>query len=394
MKRNKAVSIFDTLIIGGGYLGLLSGIALAKLGLKTVVLEKGSFDAMAQSHSPCRLFAISQGSCKIIKQHLGLNLLSFGQKINHIRVMEFNTDAHLDFDPKDLHLSSFGIMIEESKLHAMLLLEARKQEDLTLIDGCKIHDVVNTEDFAEITTEKGIYKADLALVCDGKNSLVRSLLGIETRTKSYNQIGIVCDITHKLSHHGIAIEKFIPQGPFAILPKEGGHESSIVWTLETKLAHTLLALDEDSQFALLKERFGDHLGKIKIKSKLKGYPLELKYTTQYSNGRFYLVGDALHAIHPIAGQGLNLSVRDFDVLVKAVSESMSQGLNIGANYNILKYFKSRHFDNQVMMECTTVLNTLFANNIHAIKSARSIGLDLVNSIPALKKIFMLYASGQ
>ncbi|MDF3047386.1 MAG: Ubiquinone biosynthesis hydroxylase, UbiH/UbiF/VisC/COQ6 [Candidatus Midichloriaceae bacterium] len=394
MKRSKAASIVDAVIVGGGYLGLLSGIALAKLGLKTAVLEKGSFNAMAGSHSPCRLFAISQGSCQIIKRHLELDLLSFGQKINHIRVMEFNVDAYLDFDPKNLGLPNFGIMIEESKLHSMLLSEARKQKGLVLVDGCRIHDVVNNEDFAEIITEKGVYKAGLALICDGKNSLVRSLLGIETHTKSYDQMGVVCDVGHKLSHHGIAVEKFIPQGPFAILPKEGGHESSIVWTLETKLAHTLLNLDKDSQFALLKERFGDYLGEIKIKSKLKGYPLELKYTTQYSSGRFYLLGDALHAIHPIAGQGLNLSVRDFNVLMTAVSDSIGQGLNIGANYNILKYFKSRHFDNQVMIESTSILNALFSNNVYAVKCARSIGLDLVNNMPAAKKFFMSYASGQ
>lgn len=384
---------YDALIIGGGYLGLVSGIALARRGIKTVVLERGRFDDMSKSSTPCKLFAISEGSCKIMREHIGVDVTPLGQSINHIRVMEFGTDAYLDFSPHDLHLHNFGVMLEESQLHATLLGIARKTQGLELVEKCQIVDVETAEDKAQVTTGDAIYSANIALVCDGKHSWARSLLGIETIAKNYQQFGVICDIWHKEPHRGIAIEKFTPQGPFAILPKKGGHESSIVWTLETDAAYTAMSLSPQEQLGLIEERFGDALGELKLKSQLKGFPLELKYATTYASGRFYLLGDALHTLHPLAGQGLNLSLRDFEFMINGITESLSLGLDVGMNANMAGYFKARHFDNQVMIESTDFINALFSNNLSLFKCGRSIGLDLVNQMPAVKRFCMRYAVG-
>ncbi len=385
--------MWDVIVIGGSYLGLLSGIALAKQGLRTVILERGSFEDMSRASSPCRLFAISEGSRRIINTHASLDIASLGQNITHIRVMEFGSTSYLDFNPNDLKMHHFGAMVEESVLHKQLLNLAQTTDGLELIEQCKILDVIPQIDTAQVITERGTYRANIALVCDGKNSASKGLLGIETEIKNYGQLAIICDIAHELSHDGIAIENFTPQGPFAILPKIGGHESSLVWTLQTDLAHTVLSLSPREQVSLIYERLGSYLGNLTLKSVLKGYPLELKYATSYSKGRFYLLGDALHAIHPLAGQGLNLSVRDFDYVVTQIIESADLGLDVGANAKLSSYLKARCVDNQVMIESTNLLNALFSNNIALLKCFRSIGLDVVEQIPALKKLFMLYASG-
>jgi 2-octaprenyl-6-methoxyphenol hydroxylase len=383
----------DVVIIGGGYLGLLSGITLAKAGLRTVILERGCFSDMEVSSSPCRLFAISEGSRKIIHTYSGLDVSTLGQNINHIHVMEFGSNAYLDFNPSDLDLPSFGVMVEESILHRQLLSIARSTTNLELIEKSKVLDVVTDDEIVQVITDNNTYKANVALVCDGKNSKVRGLLGIETVSKNYNQLGIICDIEHEYNHKGVAIENFTPQGPFAILPKIGGYESSLVWTLHINLADTMLSLSTDEQLSLICERFGGYLGKLKLKCPLRGYPLELKYATTYHKGRFYLLGDALHSIHPLAGQGLNLSVRDFEYVTKQIIESINLGLDIGMNIKLSYYLKSRSLDNQVMIESTNLLNALFSNNAYILKQFRATGLNIVNQLPALKRLFMLYASG-
>ncbi len=393
MKANSCHNKVDVIVVGGSYLGLLSGITLAALGLKVVVLEKHDFDPLSRPSRPSRLFAISNGSCKIIKQQIGLDMVPLGQNINHIKVMEFGTDASLDFNPRDLSLDNFGVMVEESEFYEKLIDIARRTKGLTLIEKCVISDARSTEDMAEISTKGPTYEASIVLVCDGKNSLLRDLLGIEGITKNYRQSGIICDIWHEADHQGVAVEKFTLQGPFAILPKKGGHESSIVWTLNEELADSVQNLKANEQIELIRERFGMDLGSIKLMSQLKRFPLELRYATTYAEGRFYLLGDALHALHPLAGQGLNLSLRDFEFVVNSIAEAKSLGLDVGANALMADYFKSRYLDNQIMIESTDFINALFSNSFSLLKCSRSLGLDLVDQMPALKSIFMRYAAG-
>ena len=382
-------------IIGGSYSGLITGIALARLGLNVSLLEFNRVFKKTARDEPCKLLAISKNSLAIVQEYLGLNLAKYGQSINQIKVLDHgDASMCLDFNPPEAGLDNFGIMIDEFKLNSLLIKKASTIANLTLIEDFKVTDIKNDGDLASVYGSQGkCYESEIVLVCDGKNSHTKSLLGVENYHKNYHQSAIVCDVSHEHNHMGVAVEKFTTQGPFAILPKKGGHDSSIVWTLPTELAQTVLKLDKISQLELVAQKFDGHLGQLKIASKLKAYPLNLNYSTTYCQGRFYILGDALHSIHPLAGQGLNLSLRDCQFLVSSIKESLALGLDIGSNAIINQYSKARFIDNQAMIEGTNFLNGIFSNDSHFLKAARIFGLDAINELPSVKKYFMLYASG-
>lgn len=384
----------DAIIVGAGYLGMISAIGLASRGFEVLLLERRPYKpTSASTTEPCRLFAISEGSLQVISSLCEIDITNLGQHINGIVVQEFSNGAFLDFNPKQLNMHNFGIMIEESALMDALHERASHVSGIKSIQISEVRDIENTDDYAVVHTDVGSWKGDIVLACDGKFSEVRDLLGIDTTFKSYDQHGVIADITHEKSHHGVAIENFTPQGPFAILPKKGGHESSIVWTLRSDLADGVKKLDKAQVVNLIRERMFDVFGKIELKSDVRSYPLDLKYATKYNVGRFYLLGDALHAIHPLAGQGLNLSIRDADFLINNIIKAKELGLDIGANGLLMEYFKNRSFDNQVMIESTNLLNGLFSNNNSFLRAFRSLGLDAVQEMPWLKKLFILYACG-
>lgn len=385
---------YDAIIVGAGYLGLISAIALGSRDMNVIVLErKSKASKPSANNEPCRLFAISEGSLRVINSLCGLDISSLGQSINGIRVQEFSNGSFLEFDPHQLHMKNFGIMIEEDTMMSALQKKATEYKSISYLYDVTINDVSSNDDDAEIHTNFGTISAPITLVCDGKFSEVRDLLGIETMLKRYHQHGVICDVGHSKNHHGIAIENFTAQGPFAILPKLGGHESSIVWTLESELATGLKKLSKDQITHLIEERMSGVLGDIELKSEVRSYPLDLKYANSYSSGRFYLLGDALHAIHPLAGQGLNLSIRDADFIINSIIKSASLGLDIGMNGLLTEYFKNRNTDNQMMIESTDLLNKLFSNNNVFLRLFRSVGLDAVEQMPGLKRLFILYACG-
>ena len=379
------------IIVGNGHLGIIAAIGLAKLGVNVSIIDhsirKQSFK------SAQRLLALSKNSLDIINGFLNINLTDFGQAINFIRVLENGTNKYLDFDPQEINLDNFGCMIEEHVLNEVLLNHLENIPHIELISDFEITDIIDNGLDASIIGKDYSINADLILACDGKNSPIRQLLGIESHSKNYNQSALVCDISHELNHMGIALENFTPQGPFAILPKKGGFDSSIVWTLPNDLADSVLSLNAHDQLKLIKLRFGDHLGNINLKSDIQAYPLVLNYNTVYSSGRFYLLGDSLHSIHPLAGQGLNLSIRDYQFIAESVHQSIVLGLDIGNNAIISNYKKNRLLDNQIMIESTHLLNLIFSNNNNCLKKIRSYGLKIVNNMPLLKSYFMRYASG-
>ena len=381
---------YDILVIGGGAIGLLTALAMDKLGLKVCILESKTEDRYFSGAQALRLYAISEGSLRTIKEICDISRDTFdAQPINHILVADRITMSSLTFDPKTIGSNDFGLMIDEGSLQRTLF-DAIKSRDIKIIFGQSVESI---EESTITTSKRKRINAKLFAVTDGKKSLTRDLIGIDTRNHKYNQIAFVADIEHDEPHNGLAIENFTPQGPFAILPKIGGNISSIVWTMPKKFASTLQTLDADMLNALINDRASDLLGNAKLISPHAFFELELQEAKDGIYGRFALLGDSLHAIHPIAGQGLNLSIRDLEMLQKAIQEALSCGLDIGNNTLVQDAYKKRELDNKTMITATTVLNALFANNIPVIESIRSLGLSLVDSSHLLKSIFMNYASG-
>ncbi len=239
-------------------------------------------------------------------------------------------------------------------------------------------------------------RARLLVAADGARSTLRQEAGIAAAEITYAQTAIVATVAHELPHGGVAHEHFLPAGPFAMLPMtdaEGLHRSSIVWTERRALAPALLGLDDDGFSAEIERRFGASLGRIQVLGRRWSYPLKLVHAERYAGHRLVLVGDAAHAIHPIAGQGLNLGLRDVAALAEVIVEAHRLGLDIGAADVLAGYERWRRFDVMLLIAVTDSLNRLFSNDIGPLRLARDLGLAAVDRLPPLKRLLMRHAMG-
>ncbi|MGH6727673.1 MAG: ubiquinone biosynthesis hydroxylase [Pseudolabrys sp.] len=234
--------------------------------------------------------------------------------------------------------------------------------------------------------------ARLLVGADGARSKIREQAGIVSHGWNYDQAAIVTTVAHERAHHGRAEEHFLPAGPFAILPLTG-NRSSIVWTEEKREAERIVALPDDDFHAELEKRFGLHLGELKAIGARRAFPLGLFTARSFIAERLALIGDAAHIIHPIAGQGLNMGLRDVAALAEAIADAARLGLDIGAADVLERYQRWRRFDTMTMGVATDGLNKLFSNRSDVLRLARDVGLGLVERLPALKRVFIREAAG-
>jgi 2-octaprenyl-6-methoxyphenol hydroxylase len=232
----------------------------------------------------------------------------------------------------------------------------------------------------------------LVAAADGKNSPLRKAAGIATLAWSYPQTGIVATVRHAEPHRGIAVEHFLAAGPFAILPMTE-QRASIVWTERAALAPRLLALDDEAFLAELARRFGDHLGALALAGPRWSYPVSFLHARRIVAPRLALVGEAAHVIHPIAGQGLNLGIRDVAALAELIVDARRLGLDIGSAEVLQRYESWRRLDAMLLAGVTDGLNRLFSNSLAPVRAARDLGLAAVDRLPPLKRLFMRHAMG-
>ncbi|MFN3658626.1 MAG: ubiquinone biosynthesis hydroxylase [Pseudolabrys sp.] len=234
--------------------------------------------------------------------------------------------------------------------------------------------------------------ARLLVGADGARSAIREAAGIATHGWSYGQSAIVTTVGHERDHEGRAEEHFLPPGPFAILPLTG-KRASIVWTESDRDAERIVALPDDEFHDELEKRFGLHLGDIEVIGPRRAFPLGLYTARSFIAERLALIGDAAHVIHPIAGQGLNMGLRDVAALAEAVADAARLGLDIGAPSVLERYQRWRRFDTMTMGVATDVLNRLFSNRSDVLRLVRDVGLGMVERVPALKRVFIREAAG-
>ena len=245
----------------------------------------------------------------------------------------------------------------------------------------------------DVTLADGsVIAASLLVAADGARSKLRERAGIATHGWEYDQSGIVVTVAHERDHHGRAEEHFLPAGPFAILPLTG-NRSSLVWTERRAEAARLVALDEPAFHAELEQRFGLHLGEIKVLDKPRSFPLGYFVARSFIAERLALVGDAAHVIHPIAGQGLNLGLKDIAALAEVVVDAARLGIDLGQADVLERYQRWRRFDTMAMGLTSNSLNLLFSNQSTLLRSVRDIGLGLVDRMPPVKEFFIRQAAG-
>jgi 2-octaprenyl-6-methoxyphenol hydroxylase len=397
--RSKQTTIdVEALIVGGGLVGLTLGSALAGVGLPVAVVDRADPAATVAPEFDGRATAIAHGSARVL-QGIGLwdAMAPQACAINDIRVSDGDSLLFLHYDHSEVGDEPLGHIIENRHLRLAMFDHVRALDTLQFLAPMEIVELTRTLDgvVAGLADGRQI-RARLLLACDGRNSGIREAAGIGVTRWRYNQTSIVCAVFHDRPHNNVAHERFLPGGPFAILPMtdaDGRRRSAIVWTDRDDVAPAMMALDEAEFIAELAPRFGDILGTLELAGPRWSHPLGLSHAQRYVGQRLALVGDAAHAIHPIAGQGLNMGIRDIAALAEVVIDARRLGRDIGMPDILADYERWRRFDNLVLAVVTDVMNRLFSNDIAPLRAARDIGLGTVNRIAPLRRNFMQHAMG-
>lgn len=381
-------------IVGSGMVGGTLACALADGGVNVVVIDRDAPPAMVTQNFDGRASAIAQSSQRMLDQ-IGIwrDAPEMVAPILDIRVADGKSQLFLHFDNAELGDTPLGYMVENRHLRQLIFDRIQAHPRIRLLAPTQLR--ASTVSTSGVKLQLGPDEeltVSLMVGADGRTSLVREAAGIRLRHWAYSQTGIVCTVTHQRPHLNIAHEHFFPAGPFAILPLPG-NRSSIVWTEQTDHAPTVLAMDDDDFTAALAMRFGDFLGTLKLEGPRWSYPLALQMAVRSVAPRTALVGDAAHAIHPIAGQGLNLGFRDVAALAEVLVDGCRLGLDLGSSQVLDRYEQWRRFDNFLMAGLTDVLNRMFSNDVPGLRQARVLGLAAVDRAGPLKKFFMRHAMG-
>jgi len=395
----------DVLIVGGGMVGLTFAVALGGAGLEVVVVDREDPATLLDAPYDGRASAIAYGSRRVL-EGLGAwpGMAAAAEPIFDIRVSDGDAPLFLHYDHRAIGEEPLGHIIENRAVRRALFARQSEIPAIDLRAPASVADIEFSAGGVTATLVDGTrIRASLAVAADGRNSWLREQAGISVTRWSYKQTGIVCTMGHERPHRGVAHERFLPAGPFAVLPMTDmtdlpgdpdlGYRSSIVWTEREDLAPAMMALDEDGFSIELGRRFGPWYGEVGVLGGRWSYPLSLLHANRYVAPRLALVGDAAHAIHPIAGQGLNLGIRGIAALAEVVVEAARLGLDIGGADVLARYERWRRFDAMALVAVTDGLNRLFSNAIPPVRMIRDLGLAGVNLVAPAKRFFMRHAMG-
>jgi 2-octaprenyl-6-methoxyphenol hydroxylase len=386
-------------IVGGGMVGGTLAAALAQAGLSVALVDKADPAALLEEAHDGRTVAIAHATHRLL-QATGLwtRLVPHAEPILDIRVSDGPSLLFLHYDHRELGEDPLGYIVEnrivrraiQARLAGLENLRFRAPADLAA-------HIVMPEGVALTLADGSEIMAALLIAADGSDSALRRAMGIASAQWNYGQTAIVCVMGHEKPHRGVAHERFLPAGPFAVLPMTDdpvhGHRSSIVWTEKSALVPAMLALSDAAFSHELYHRFGPWLGDVRVVGGRWSYPLRFAHAETYIKPRFALVGDAAHTMHPIAGQGLNIGLRDVAALAEVVVEAKRLGLDLGSPAVLERYQRWRRFDNQVLLSVTDSMNWLFSNDLGPVRLVRDLGMAAVNRMGPLKRLFMRHAMG-
>jgi len=400
---------FDLAIVGAGLNGSLLALAAGQAGLRTALIDRIPLTSLTETGFDGRTTAVAYTSQRLFEA-VGVwgEVTAEAEPILDIRISDAGHDGRasplfLHFDHREAAedgdgSAPMGWIVENRFLRAAMLRRLAACPSVELVAPAEVVETERVPQRATLTLKDGRHlQTRLVASAEGRFGTIREEAGIGARTWSYNQIALVLVARHQRPHGGVAQEKFLPGGPFAILPMrdgpQGEHRSSIVWTERADVARRLLELDDPSFQAEFARRFGNHLGGVSALAPRWSHPLGLVHADRYVDTRLVLVGDAAHGIHPIAGQGYNLGVRDIAALVEVLVDAKRLGLDVGAADTLERYAQWRRADNLTMVAATDLLNRLFSNDIAPLRLMRDVGLAAVNRVPALRRFFLRHAMG-
>jgi 2-octaprenyl-6-methoxyphenol hydroxylase len=389
---------FDVTIVGGGIAGTTLAAMLGGSGLSVALIERQPAAALEAPAYDGRTTAITFGSRRVL-QRAGLwaRMEPHACPIDDIRVADDASPLFVHFDSREVGDAPLGSIVENRIIRRAL---HERMDELSTVR--RIVGVVAAIDVVGGVAQAGLadgrtIEADLIVGADGRDSFVRRAAGIETVGWTYDQAAIVTVMGHASPHQNVAVENFLPAGPFAILPMtdaaDGTHRSSVVWTDHADAAPLYAQFERPAFDAELQRRCGDWLGSVWEIGPRFTYPLQLRHAKRYVSTRVALIADAAHVIHPIAGQGLNLGMRDIATLAALLIDRRRIGLDLGDSGLLARYQRARRADNLGFTASTDILDRLFSNAIPPVRLARRAGLAVVNQTPPLRRFFMRRAMG-
>jgi 2-octaprenylphenol hydroxylase len=396
---NSAAVDYDVVVAGGGMVGAALGCCLGGSSLRVAILDAAGPPEWQGDDYALRVSAISGASIRLLKK---LNAWDdiVAQRLAAIDAMHIwdgNDDGasgFLEFDSADIGAENMGVIIENRVIQSALLKQAQTHSNVRYLSPISVKAYTDHNDYLNIELESGEHISSRLLIgADGARSKVRELAHIDTYGWSFDQTAIVFTVKTEKTHDFVARQKFLPTGPLAFLPLDEPHTCSNVWSADTEEANRLLSLTDDEFIAALQTAFGDTLGKIDWVSERAGFPLTLAHAKDYLAHRVALIGDALHRIHPLAGQGVNLGFADAAVLAEVILNTSDKGRDIGAHHNLRPFERWRKEANHKMIGLMDLFKRSFGSSEPTLVTLRKLGLDTVNQSGPIKHWFMRQATG-
>jgi len=398
----------EVCVVGAGPVGGTLACRLAAEGVATVVIDRAALPPMEHPAFDGRAYAIAAGSRRLLEEAGVWAVLDASAcPILDIRVSDGRlggpaSPLFLHFDHRDTHAAAFGHMVEARRLRVALSARMHALPALRIFAPASV-EVEREQGHATVRVVGGpTIECRLVVAAEGRGSPLRRAAGIPVTRLRYDQTGIVCAVSHEQPHHNVAVEHFLPSGPFAQLPMCGSPDalgggapnvSAIVWTERASIAQRMLAHDDAHFAAAIARRLGRRLGAVRVVGRRWHYQLGALHAHRYYDTRLALVGDAAHTIHPVAGQGLNLGFRDAMALAGLLIQAAHHGEDLGAPDLLRRYQRQRRPDNLLMLVATDALDRLFSNDHPLVRLARDVGIAAVHRAPPLKRLFMHRAMG-
>lgn len=379
----------EIVILGCGFSGMLTALALAKLGIRSTIIENRSVEAK-EFYNDIRTTALTPYSQNFLDDILvWQELEEYVSPMLDVYVVDNKADKILHLlNGKEGNKVALGYIIKNSDFKKILVSKIQNHPYIKLFDKYEYKKIVSYTDHSTVLFESNKQiNCDLLVICDGANSKARSYFFTNEIEKPY-QTALTFNIKHQNAHENCAMEHFLPLGPFALLPMKDQDTSSVVWSTEREQASLLMNLPVEEFEYLVQRNCGKSLGKITIDSKVTAFPLKARIANRYYHNRIVLVADSAHAIHPLAGQGLNQGIKDISALADLINE-------IGISEPMLKqYQKLRQEDNFIMYKITDGLNSIFSNYSQSLHYLRQIGFKAIDKLRPIKNLITNYSTGE